>query len=95
MNVMNKPNRLVHRGLGHWPWERPPTHRWYFFVGILGAGLELLRLMGTAKCRDKDPERTYCKDGETIDIVHEASEDSFPCSDPPAWTARSETRIPA
>lgn len=95
MNVMNRPNRMVPRGLGHLPWERPPAHRWYFFVGILGAGLELLRLMGTPKCRGKDPERTYCQDGETIDIVHEASEDSFPCSDPPAWTARSETRIPA
>ena len=29
------------------------------------------------------------------DIIQEASEDSFPCSDPPGWIGRSETRVPA
>ena len=41
-----------------------------------------------------EPDRVYGADGQ-IDLVQEASEQSFPASDPPSWTARSETRVPA
>jgi hypothetical protein len=80
-------------------WNRTHVHapRWLGLVGLLGAGLMYLRARAghppTTRPAARDPDRMYCRDGQ-IDLVHEASEQSFPCSDPPAWTARSETRVP-
>jgi len=82
-------NANIHR------WSRDHLHapRWLGFVGVLGAGFMYLRALAARSTLDRDPDRAYCRDGR-IDLVQEASEQSFPCSDPPAWTARSETRVP-
>jgi hypothetical protein len=71
--------------------------RWLAVFGRLGRAISRRSRRLTPRVPPKpavDPDRPRIRDG-SVDVVQEASVDSFPASDPPGWTQRNETRVPA
>lgn len=69
--------------------RRPLNARCRELFARYGAGVNsgTFDAVTQAAKEERHPAGTYIED-----VVGEASEDSFPCSDPPAWTMRNETR---
>ncbi|MDY3553682.1 hypothetical protein R5W24_002787 [Gemmata sp. JC717] len=75
---------LVWYGLGRWR-EAAGAGRRAAHLARYGAGVStgIYDHVAQAAKEERHPAGTLIED-----VVEEASDDSFPCSDPPSWTAR-------
>ncbi len=69
---------------------QPIEESWQRLLNWYGTGVNAgtFDQLAQASKEERNPAGTYIED-----VVAEASDDSFPCSDPPAWTMRNENRV--